>query len=87
MMYRLKDLESDRDFVIPLDVVDGKCEGDDITEIGLSGIAQVALGVAALLEDAAIGTEVVVNPRTTWPPDEKTLIESYQDNVADNRPR
>ena len=38
-------------------------------------MVQVALGAAALLEEAGISAEVV-DPRTTWPLDEKTLIES-----------
>jgi acetoin:2,6-dichlorophenolindophenol oxidoreductase subunit beta len=36
---------------------------------------QVALGAAALLEEIGISAEVV-DPRTLWPLDEKTLIES-----------
>jgi pyruvate/2-oxoglutarate/acetoin dehydrogenase E1 component len=36
---------------------------------------QVALGAAELLEGAGISAEVI-DPRTTWPLDEKTLIES-----------
>jgi len=36
---------------------------------------QVALGAAKLLEDSGISAEVI-DPRTTWPLDEKTLIES-----------
>jgi pyruvate dehydrogenase E1 component beta subunit len=36
---------------------------------------QVALGAAKMLEAVGISAEVV-DPRTTWPLDEKTLIES-----------
>src|SRR6266704_2406878 len=36
---------------------------------------KVALGAAKLLEDIGISAEVI-DPRTTWPLDEKTLIES-----------
>jgi pyruvate/2-oxoglutarate/acetoin dehydrogenase E1 component len=36
---------------------------------------QVALGAAELLEKAGISAEVI-DPRTTWPLDEKTMIES-----------
>jgi len=36
---------------------------------------QVALGAAELLEKAGISAEVI-DPRTTWPLDEKTLVES-----------
>jgi len=36
---------------------------------------QVALGAADLLDEAGISAEVI-DPRTTWPLDEKTLVES-----------
>jgi pyruvate dehydrogenase E1 component beta subunit len=38
-------------------------------------MVQVALGAAALLDEIGISAEVV-DPRTMWPLDEKTLIES-----------
>ena len=38
-------------------------------------MVQVALGAAALLEEVGISAEVI-DPRTTWPLDERTLIES-----------
>ena len=44
-------------------------------------MVQVALGAAAMLEEIGIDAEVV-DPRTTWPLDEKTLIESVSQNVA-----
>jgi pyruvate dehydrogenase E1 component beta subunit len=49
--------------------------GRDITIVATSSMVQVALGAAALLEKIGISAEVV-DPRTTWPLDEKTLIES-----------
>ena len=76
MMCKLKDPTSDSDFVIALGGANVKCEGDDIILVATSSIVQVALGAAALLEEARISAEVVVDPRTTWPLDEKTLIES-----------
>ena len=65
------------DYVIPLGVADVKREGRDITIIALSSLVQVALGAAKTLEDVGISAEVV-DPRTTWPLDEKTLIESVK---------
>jgi pyruvate dehydrogenase E1 component beta subunit len=38
-------------------------------------MVQVALGAAELLEQAGISAEVI-DPRTTWPLDERTLVES-----------
>ena len=42
-----------------------------------SSMVQVALGAAAMLEEVGVSAEVV-DPRTTWPLDEKTLIESVK---------
>src|SRR5688572_29260716 len=65
----------DEDYIIPLGVADVKREGSDITLIALSSMVQVALGAAKMLEEVGISAEVV-DPRTTWPLDEQTLIES-----------
>ena len=67
----------DEDYVIPLGVADVKREGSDITLIALSSMVQVALGAAKMLEEVGISAEVV-DPRTTWPLDEKTLVESVK---------
>ena len=40
-------------------------------------MVQVALGAALLLEKEGVSAEVV-DPRTTWPLDEKTIIESVK---------
>ena len=56
-------------------VADIKRAGDDITIVATSSMVQVALGAAKLLEEIGISAEVV-DPRTIWPLDEKTLIES-----------
>ena len=52
-----------------------KREGEDITLVATSSMVQVALGAAKLLEDAGISAEVI-DPRTMWPLDEKTIVES-----------
>src|ERR1700691_3587205 len=75
MMYRLKGPVPEEDYTIPLGVADIKREGSDITIIATSSMVQVALGAAILLEKEGISAEVV-DPRTTWPLDEKTLIDS-----------
>jgi pyruvate/2-oxoglutarate/acetoin dehydrogenase E1 component len=49
--------------------------GEDITLVATSSMVQVALGAATMLEEIGISAEVV-DPRTMWPLDEKTLIES-----------
>ena len=65
----------DDDYAIPFGVADIKREGLDITLVGTSSMVQVALGAAAMLEEIGVSAEVV-DPRTTWPLDEKTLVES-----------
>ena len=67
----------EEDYVIPLGVADVKREGTDITLIALSSMVQVALGAAKMLEEIGVSAEVV-DPRTTWPLDEKTLVESVK---------
>ena len=67
----------DEDYVIPLGVADVKREGADITLVALSSMVQVALAAAQMLEEVGISAEVV-DPRTTWPLDERTLVESVK---------
>jgi len=75
MMYRLKGPVPEEEYTIPFGVADIKRAGDDITIVATSSMVQVALGAAKLLEGAGISAEVI-DPRTLWPLDEKTLIES-----------
>jgi pyruvate/2-oxoglutarate/acetoin dehydrogenase E1 component len=75
MMYKLKGPVPEEDYTIPLGVADVKRQGDDITIIATSSMVQVALGAAKLLEEHGVSAEVV-DPRTLWPLDEKTLIDS-----------
>jgi pyruvate dehydrogenase E1 component beta subunit len=67
----------DEDYVIPLGVADVKRQGTDITLIAMSSMVQVALGAAKMLEEIGVNAEGV-DPRTTWPLDEKTLVESVK---------
>jgi pyruvate dehydrogenase E1 component beta subunit len=67
----------EEEYVIPLGVADVKREGRDITFVATSSMVQVALGAAAMLEEVGVSAEVV-DPRTTWPLDERTLIESVK---------
>jgi len=75
MMFRLKGPVPAEDYTIPFGTADIKREGDDITLVATSSMVQVALGAATLLEEIGVSAEVV-DPRTTWPLDEQTLIES-----------
>jgi acetoin:2,6-dichlorophenolindophenol oxidoreductase subunit beta len=75
MMYKLKGSVPAGDYTVPLGVADVKRVGEDITLVATSSMVQVALGAATLLEEIGINAEVV-DPRTMWPLDENTLIES-----------
>jgi pyruvate dehydrogenase E1 component beta subunit len=75
MMYKLKGPVPAEEYTVPLGVADVKRVGSDITLVATSSMVQVALGAATLLDKAGISAEVI-DPRTTWPLDEKTLIES-----------
>jgi acetoin:2,6-dichlorophenolindophenol oxidoreductase subunit beta len=65
------------EYVVPLGVADVKREGRDISIIATSSMVQTALGAATMLEEVGVSVEVV-DPRTTWPLDENTLIESVK---------
>jgi pyruvate dehydrogenase E1 component beta subunit len=76
MMYtKLKGPVPVEEYTIPFGVADVKRVGRDVTLVGTSSMVQVALGAADLLEEIGVSAEVV-DPRTMWPLDEKTLIES-----------
>jgi acetoin:2,6-dichlorophenolindophenol oxidoreductase subunit beta len=75
MMYKIKGPVPDGDYTVALGVADIKRVGKDITLVSTSSMVQVALGAASMLEEVGISAEVV-DPRTLWPLDEKTLIDS-----------
>jgi pyruvate dehydrogenase E1 component beta subunit len=75
MMYKLKGPVPAEEYTIPLGVADVKRQGTDITLIATSSMVQVALGAAKLLDEYDISAEVI-DPRTIWPLDEKTIIDS-----------
>jgi len=75
MMYKLKGPVPEEEYTIPFGVADIKREGEDITLVATSSMVQVAMGAAEMLEKIGVSAEVI-DPRTTWPLDEKTLVES-----------
>jgi pyruvate dehydrogenase E1 component beta subunit len=75
MMYKQKGPVPEEDYTIPFGVADVKRVGEDITIVATSSMVQVALSAAEMLEKAGVSAEVI-DPRTTWPLDEKTLVES-----------
>ena len=72
MMYRQKGPVPEEEYTIPLGVADIKRVGKDISLVATSSMVEVALAAAILLEKEGISAEVI-DPRTTWPLDEKTL--------------
>jgi pyruvate/2-oxoglutarate/acetoin dehydrogenase E1 component len=77
MMYRVKGPVPDEDYTIPFGVAQVKRAGTDITIVATSSMVQIALGAAKMLEEIGISAEVV-DPRTTWPLDKHTLIDSVK---------
>jgi pyruvate/2-oxoglutarate/acetoin dehydrogenase E1 component len=75
MMYRQKGPVPAEEYTIPLGVADIKRIGKDITLVATSSMVEVALCAAVLLEAIGISAEVI-DPRTTWPLDEKALVDS-----------
>src|SRR6516162_798722 len=77
MMYKLKGVVPASDYTIPLGGADIKRSGDDVTLVATSSMVQVALAAAQMLEEIGISAEVI-DPRTIWPLDEETLVESVK---------
>ena len=75
MMYQLKGFVPEGDYSIPFGVADVKRAGSDITLVATSSMVQVALEAAEQLATLNISAEVI-DPRTMFPLDAKTLIES-----------
>ena len=75
LMYKIKGPVPAEEYLIPFGIADIKLKGDDITLVATSSMVQVALGAAAKLKAIGISAEVI-DPRTTWPLDKQTMIDS-----------
>ena len=75
LSYKLKGNVPAEEYTIPFGVADIKRSGEDITLVATSSMVQVALAAAELLNGVGIRAEVI-DPRTTFPLDKSTLIES-----------
>ena len=75
MMYTVKGAVPEDEYTIPFGEADVKREGEDVTLVATSSMVYVALAAADLLQRSGISAEVI-DPRTTSPLDEKTLIDS-----------
>ena len=77
MHHKLKGPVPAGEYTIPFGVADIKRVGEDISLVATSSMVQIALGAAEMLASIGISAEVV-DPRTLWPLDEKTMIESVK---------
>jgi pyruvate dehydrogenase E1 component beta subunit len=75
LSWQMKGLVPEGEYTIPFGVADIKRIGTDITLVGTSSMVQVALAAAEKLATIGISAEVI-DPRTTYPLDKRTLIES-----------
>ena len=75
MMYQTKGHVPAEEYIIPLGQADIKRVGDDLTLVATSSMVNVALEAAEQHAELDISTEVV-DPRTTLPLDQKTIIAS-----------
>jgi pyruvate/2-oxoglutarate/acetoin dehydrogenase E1 component len=75
LMHQSKGLVPEGEYTLPFGVADIKREGSDITLVATSSMVQVALAAAEQLAALEISVEVI-DPRTTFPLDKHTLIES-----------
>jgi pyruvate dehydrogenase E1 component beta subunit len=67
----------EEEYTIPFGVADVKREGKDVTVVATSYMVQMALEVAAQLQDKGISVEVV-DPRTLEPLDIETIVTSVK---------
>lgn len=75
LMYQFKGPVPANEYTIPFGVADIKRAGSDITLVATSSMVQVALAAAEQLAQLNLSAEVI-DPRTTFPLDAQTLIES-----------
>lgn len=77
LMFKLTGPVPAEEYTIPFGVADIKRQGKDITIVATSSMVQVALGAAKMLDEIGISAEVI-DPRTTFPLDKQTIIESVK---------
>jgi len=65
------------EYLIPLGQADVKRTGDAVTIIATSWMVSLALKAAEKLQESGISCEVI-DPRTLWPLDTKTIIQSVK---------
>jgi pyruvate dehydrogenase E1 component beta subunit len=77
VLYTLEGDVPEESYTIPFGEADVVREGDDVTVVALGRMVQFALAAAEELEGEGISCEIV-DPRTTSPLDEDTILESVE---------
>jgi acetoin:2,6-dichlorophenolindophenol oxidoreductase subunit beta len=77
MMFGVKGVVPEDEYVLPLGVADVKREGEDVTLVATSSMVYVALEAAEQLAADGVSAEVV-DPRTLVPLDRETLVASVR---------
>jgi len=75
LMYPEKGHVPEEEYLIPFGVADIKHPGSDVTIVATSSMVQVALKAADMLDEIGISAEVI-DPRTMFPLDKETMIQS-----------
>ncbi len=77
LLYKEKQRIPKDDYTVPLGAADVKRRGSDVTCIATSHLVVKALNAAQKLQEEGIALEIV-DPRTLWPLDHQTIIESVK---------
>lgn len=76
-LYFEKEEVPEEEYLIPLGKANVKREGTDVTIIATSWMVMFAMEAAGQLAESGISCEVI-DPRTLWPLDEETIIQSVK---------
>jgi pyruvate/2-oxoglutarate/acetoin dehydrogenase E1 component len=77
MLYNMKGMVPDHEYLVPLGQADVKRAGKDVTIVATSRMVHLALGAADILSQGGIEAEVI-DPRTLKPLDTETIVRSVK---------
>jgi pyruvate dehydrogenase E1 component beta subunit len=75
LSFQIKGSVPGNDYTVPFGVAEVRMPGDDITIVATSSMVDISLAAARELKEIGISAEVI-DPRTLYPLDKQTLIES-----------
>jgi len=76
-LYAMRGPVPEKEYTLPLEVADVKREGEDVTIVAWAMMMHKALAAAEQLEKEGINVEVI-DPRTLYPLDKKTIFDSLK---------